>query len=214
MARATTPQDPLAPLPTLEEGNSIPVNNRPWLFVGQIVQGVTLKESRYYTKQLLKKKGKNFAKEVLNLIKNGEQLEYSIAGIEAYYSLPTIMICNQCYLKDGQSNSGLTWRYKVLIKGVLDGKNVCVIPDVWIGEQYFIPASEQEFQAKAFYKDHRGCVYKCVFKSGGPEFVYVGHIKADGRLSWDNHISSRRLTPWQRRSFQLYALPESSKILY
>ena len=212
MTRATTPQDPLAPLPTLEEGNSIPASNRPWLSVGQIVQGVTLKESRYYARQLVKKKGKRFAKEILNLLANAEQLEYSIAGVEAYYALPTIMICNQCYVENGQSNSGLTWHYKVLIKGVLEDNHICVIPDVWIGEQNFVPLTEQEFQPKAFYRDNRGCVYKCVFKSGEPEFVYVGHIRADGRLGWDNHITPRRLSPWQRRHFQPYTLPE--KIVY
>ena len=201
MARAYTPSDPLEPIQGLEAGNSIPVNNQPWFSVGQIVGGVTLK-SNYYLKQLLKKKRKHITREILDFLKRGEQLEYSIAGIEAYYALPTNWLCNQCYLQNGQSHSGLTWQYKVLIKGVLDGRSVCVIPDVWIRESCFTPLHEMEFQANTFYKDNRDHIYKCIFQQGEPAFVYVGFIRADGRLSRDNHRSANRLTPWQRRSFQ------------
>jgi len=209
MTWALTPLDPLEALAGLGVGNSIPVNNQPWFTIGQTVKGVAWKYSGFYLKQLLRQSGKVITKEILDLLHRGEQLEFSIAGIEAYYALPTIGVCNQCYLQNGQSHSGLTWHYKVLIKGILDRKNVCVIPRVWIGERDFVPLIEIEFQHKKFYKDHRNHVYKCVIQRGEPLFVYVGHIK-DGVLRWDNHISPRRLTPWQRRTFQLYTLPEKS----
>jgi hypothetical protein len=215
MARATTPLDPLDALVGLEAGNSIPVNNRPWFSIGQIVQGVNWKHSRYHLQQLKKASGEVITREILNLLKRGESLEYSIAGIEAYSALPTSFVCNQCYLQDGQSHGGLTWRYKVLIKGVLDGKKLCVIPNVWIGEQYFVPLTEIDFQAKAFYRDNRGHIYKCVYPKGELMFVYVGHInKDDGKLHWDNHISPCHHTHWQRRNFQPYTLPERDRIRY
>ncbi|MGG6263297.1 hypothetical protein ACQ4M3_35275 [Leptolyngbya sp. AN03gr2] len=212
MARASTPLDPLEPLMGLEADNSIPVNNQPWFSVGQFVQGVIWEHSSFYLKKLLKKSGKVITRQILDFLKRGKQLEYSIAGIEANYALPTISVSNQCYLQNGQCHSGLFWQYKVLIKGVLDGKNVCVIPNVWIGEQDFIPLFELKFQAREFYRDSRNHVYKCVFQRSEPAFVYVGHVKDDGSLRWDNHISPRRLTPWQRRNFQPYTLPD--KILY
>lgn len=207
MARASTPQDPLESLAGLEAGNSIPVNNQPWFSIGQVVKDVTWGFSSYYLKQLLKKSGKATTRKILTLLQQGEQIEYSIAGIEPCYALPTIGVCNQCYLQNGQSHGGLTWRYKVLIKGVLEGNNVCVIPNVWIGEDNFVPLAEIEFQHKAYYKDNRNHIYQCLVQQNEPVFVYVGHIrKKDGRLSWDNHISPRHLTPWMRRSFQPYAL--------
>jgi hypothetical protein len=211
MARANTPLDPLEPISGLEEGNSIPVGNRPWLSVGQIVKGVELEHEsngRFYLCQLLNARGKKITREILDLLNRGESLEYSIAGIEAYYALPTIGICNQCYLQNGQCHSGLIWRYKVLIKGMLDGKHVCVIPDIWISEGDFIPLTEIEFKAKQFYKDDRNHIYKCVFPKGELAFVYVGHIRKDGKLSWDNHITPRKLSHWMRRRFQPYTLPD------
>lgn len=213
MARALTPLDPLEQIKGLELGNSIPVSNRPWFSVGQVVRGVAWEYSSFYLGKLLKESGKKITREILDLFKRGEQIEYSIAGIEAHYALPTMAVVNQCYLQDGQCHSGLTWQYKVLIKGVLDGKNVCVIPKVWICERDFIPASEILFQAKEFYRDDlNNHVYKCVIQKGEPAFVYVGHINKEGNLRWDNHITARQHTHWQRRNFQPYVLPE--KILY
>lgn len=207
--RASTPLDPLEALTKLEADNSIPTNNRPWFSIGQIVRGVTWKHSSFYLKKLIKKSGKSTTREILNFLKHGEQFEYSIAGVDAYYALPTITVCNQRYLENGQTHhSGLTWRYKILIKGVLDGRNVCVIPNVWIGERDFIPLLEIKFQEAEFYKDDRNHVYKCVFQQDEPVFVYVGHIKKDGNLSWDNHISPRKLTPWMRKSFRPYTLSD------
>jgi hypothetical protein len=211
MTRASTPLDPLEPITGIESGNSIPVNNRSWFSVGQVVRGVTWTYSSFYLGKLLKESGKGITKQILDLLRRGEQIEYSIAGIEAYYALPTMAVVNQCYLQDGQCHSGLTWHYKVLIKGVLDGKKVCVIPRVWICERDFVPVSEIEFQAKEFYRDDCNHVYKCVIQNSEPLFVYVGYVK-NGNLRWDNHISPRRLTHWDRRNFQPYVLPE--KILY
>lgn len=211
MTRALTPLDPLEQIKGLEPGNSIPVSNRPWFSIGQIVRGVVWEYSSFYLRELLKESRKKITREILDLLKRGEQIEYSIAGIEAHYALPTMAVVNQCYLQNGQCHSGLIWQYKVLIKGVLDGKNVCVIPKVWICERDFIPISEILFQAKEFYRDDRNHVYKCVIQKGEPLFVYVGYVR-DGNLRWDNHRNPRHLTHWQRRNFQPYVLPE--KILY
>jgi hypothetical protein len=211
MARANTPLDPLEPITDLEEGNSIPVRNRPWFSVGQIVKGVEWEHSsneRYYLRKLLKASKKRTTREILDLLNRGESIELSIAGIEACYAIPTIFICNQCYLQNGGSHGGLTWQYKVLIKGVLDGNSVCVIPKVWISEGDFIPLTEIEFKAKQYYKDDRNHIYKCVFPKGELAFVYVGHIRKDGKLSWDNHITPRKLSHWMRRRFQPYTLPD------
>ena len=140
MPRASTPQDALEAFQALEEGNSIPARNQPKFAVGQILSDIKTwkwhkSTQTWYIKQLLKSKGKNATKEILTFLSEASDIEVSIAGIEAYYALPTHWVVNQCYLQNGQSHSGLTWRYKILVKGTVNDKKLCVIPGVWIGEQ-------------------------------------------------------------------------------